>query len=109
MPITNKYLTSLIFKNIIRVIILEYNLSIPIYSENSLQQYLTDIIYKATINCNLFTHDRVHVLSSFINSRIIRGAIIPLSFQELLLEFIEILESIFGHNNNSQLPKDLFK
>lgn len=109
MTITDKNQTSLIFKNIIRIIIFEYNQFTPIYNESSLHQYLTDIIYKATVNCNLYTQERTNILLTFIVNKIIRGSIIPLNFQELLLEFIEILDSVSKHNSNSQLPKDLFK
>lgn len=63
---TYKHQTCLIFKNIIRVIIFDYNLSIPIINENTLHQYLTDIIIRATTNCNLFSKNRLNILLLYI-------------------------------------------
>jgi hypothetical protein len=99
--------TILIIKHIIRVIIQDYFLHNNIYNLNCLRSQLTNIIWKGLTNCNLYTHTRGDILLKFFEKNLIRGAIIPNTFQQLLLEIIEILERIITQIN-SNLIHQLF-
>jgi hypothetical protein len=109
MTISNKGKTSLILKNIIRVLLLEYSLDYAIFNINALTQNLTDIIWKALINCNLYTPERLHILIIFFENKLVRGAIFPNTTLQIILETVEILESIARpENTNNILTKELF-
>lgn len=92
--------TVLVLKYIIRAIILEYSLDTPIYDTNSLHQYLSNIIWKAALNCNLYTHESANNLLTLLENKLTRGALFPNTFQNLLLELIELLDQISGFRNN---------
>ena len=90
----NERKTTLIIKHIIRTLIIDYPQNSIINSQNSLFLYLNDIILKALSNLNFFTTNRVDILINFFLKKLVRGAIIPNYTQDLLLEIIEIFESL---------------
>lgn len=101
--------TIYILKNIIKTIIIDYNLNTQIHNSQILHQHLFDIIFKTTTNINFYTPNRVDILLNFLERKITRGAIIPRSIQDLLLELIEILHSLLQVKNTiNHLTEQLF-
>lgn len=98
-----------ILKNIIKTLIIDYPQNATIDNENSLYLLLNDIIFKATSNTNLFTPARLNILLHFLIRKLIRGSLIPRTTQDLLLELIEILESVLRIKNSINiLTEQLF-
>ena len=94
MNIINERKTTLIIKNIIKTLIIDYPQNSIINNQNSLFLHLNDITFKTLLNLNLFTTNRANILINFLLKKLVRGAIIPNFAQDLLLEIIEIFESL---------------
>lgn len=107
---SNKSKISLIFKHMIRVILQEYPLGNEIFNSHTLTQSLADIIWKALSNCDLFTPEKLNILLIFFENKLIRGAIIPNTYLQLIFEVVEILEAYSRQENtNSKLTKEFFQ
>jgi len=95
----NERKLTLIIKSITKTLVIDYSQNCTIANENSQHLHLNDIIFKATSDVKLFTPTRADILLNFLTRKLTRGVIIPKATQDLLLEFIEILEFLFRVKN----------
>lgn len=91
----------LLLKLVIRTIIIDYTLNTPIYNINSLISYLENILLKISQENREFYNESTSSFLNFLENSLVRGALFPDSFGNLILELIEILELISKARNNT--------
>lgn len=91
---TTKRETVLIIKGVIRIIISELSLNFRISNIILFDYILSRLVLTSCVNNNLYTTQRTYSLITYFKNKLIRGAIFPSTIQQLLLEFIEILDIV---------------